>query len=401
MASPKSGFSRSIIRFLESVHLAQWVVERVASLLDHTGRWQVIASGFAASLAAAVAVLLQSPHWAAVLLFFLVLSVVLFFRLPGSRESTEAHLELGLEPADELQKEYDACRAELQQAHAGLAQAGKAIDGFQAADVFRGQLAQLSGTVWLLKKRAREIKLAWPDADFNKRPMSLPSWIPAPDSNRPCPWLHLATEWRIDMLRLSYVNQHSEAHRGMMDFDEVMEMLDDAERLASGYKPLRTIFYSGSPDVQVTRWGVRDTGDHLQWDFGFFLRNQGGSANHIAVSPPVRIGDYNLASQVRVQPLLNEHAEVHLTASLTSVSDTHLSLVPNTLADMFSKSSANGNGVLVPPVLRLVYQDVNGQWYVSKHEIINTVEANGDKSLMIAYRYRELLIMPPWMPNVS
>lgn len=409
--SKKRGLISSIIRFLEHIHLGQWIIERLEYVLEHLDMRSLAPSVPAGALAAILAWILSVPYWVAIVIGLLAMVAILFCSVPRLKvvrpdsnlgdptdmPSLRDHYESAMKQVVEFGNEANECRDKLKKSTDGLTQAAKIIDDFQKADIARGHLAQLSGTVWLLKSRAREIRRAWPNADFNKRPMYLQSWLPAPDSDQICPWLSLATEWRKDMLRLSYIERHSDASRNTMDFDEVMEMLDDAERFAKGQNPLRTIFSSGSPDVQITRWGIRDATD--RGNFGFFLRNQGDSASHILVSPPTPIGLYNLASDTRTQPLLDAHGETHLRARLSQISNSHAWLLANTLPEMISQLPANDNGVVVAPILRLVYQDGNGHWYGSKHELISTTAADGSRSLLIAYRYRELLTMPPWMPN--
>jgi hypothetical protein len=251
-----------------------------------------------------------------------------------------------------------------------------------------------AGEMWILKNRAREIKRAWPDADFNKYPLCLHSWVPAVDSQHPSPWLAMATQWRDALSKLSHVRSFPEEYLNTLDFDEVMELLDDAERVVRKLPILRAQFYNGSPDVKIMGWQPGRNIDGNPCEFGFSVHNFGSAAaSNITVSPSVSIGRYALTSDIRVQPLLTAQGNAHLTVWLKSEAGS--GVLSSSLPQMLSQLPKHTNGYPANPLLRLVYQDAQGTRYATKH----IIESPDGMSVMARFISRELLATQPWTPK--
>jgi hypothetical protein len=255
------------------------------------------------------------------------------------------------------------------------------IEEYEKDATARKELDSFSHTIRTFKNLARQIRRTWPESDFNKRPLFLPSWMPA--LNLPAfPWLRLASDWRDGMLTLPSVSVQSAEQLNSMDFDEVMELLDDAEGERKGTKPFRIIVTGGLPDVEIIRWGT------LDGRFGLFVQNKGESASHISLYPAVRLGSHTLISDT-LPLLLREDKEVFLPVSLRHANGGLL--VPSNIAMLISELPSNNNGVQLVPTLRLVYRTGNGSWIGSTYQI----SPGADKSITFRFVKRELLIATP------
>lgn len=287
-------------------------------------------------------------------------------------------------PAPNRAAENIAALRQFQQREDNITRRGAALEQTEKQITERIQLDHFTDTIRQFKERARRIRRAWPDAEFNKRPMFLHSWIPSLDSPAP-PWLRLATEWREGMIKVTYVSMHSDERLNAMDFDEVIELLDDADANNRGQKPFKQINTAGLPDVEITRWGPRDDSEIGGYKYGFFLRNVGDSASQVTLSPHVRLGDLVLSSGT-LPLLLKQHNDVFLPVSLDRI--TGGGIIPNNLADLIAELPVNDNGVRLPPRVRITYQTPNGSWLGSTYQL----HVGSNKAVSVSFLKRELLV---------
>ena len=237
-----------------------------------------------------------------------------------------------------------------------------------------------------LKAVARRIKRACPDSDFVIRPLYLQSWIPESTAQVP-PWLKLATDWHREMMTLSCVFDRPGRLTINLDFESVMELLDDAVVVRDGNRPLRDVL-ERSPELDIIRWGTVDDKPDNSQTFGFFVKNSGEPASQVKIYPAVSIGEYKMTSET-LSILYSEHPEGFLRVYLTD--DKQGGLVPNVLPKMLSEGFRTKNGTWIPPYVRLIYQSTSGNWYGSTHEICLSTDK---RSLVISRIRREYLTLP-------
>ncbi len=195
------------------------------------------------------------------------------------------------------------------------------------------------------------------------------SWIPPINAPAP-PWLEKATIWRQNISRLAYVTTCPEAHLNTMDFDEVMEMLDEAATRPDGTRVHQS---DPIPSITITNWGRKD--GH---DFGFFIRNDGTAANDVAIHPPIAIGNYVLGSET-LPLLLDQHRDGFL--ELVIEDDKGIRRGTEYLITLLAALPVTRSGVKVLPLLRVVCKTSNDTWIGSSYEL----NLDFDKQSVVAY----------------
>ncbi len=191
------------------------------------------------------------------------------------------------------------------------------------------------------------------------------------------------------MCKIPYVADQPGALVNSMDFDEVMELLDDAELAKMGGTPRVALAPEHFPDVEIVSWGTLDNSEEQRYNFGLSVRNSGQAAHRISIFPAVKLGRLTLSSDT-MPLLLDEHGVAFLKVFLRSP-DGGL-IVPNTIARTISEElPANRNGVRLPPFLRLVYQTSNDSWLGSTYEIY----VGTDNTSLIFRRLKHEILMSP------
>lgn len=90
---------KRIIRILERIHLAHWLIERLISLAEHVEGWHVVAAAFAAWATWASSAILAAHWWVDALLAIGVGLAVLFYGIP--RKKGAEHTAMRISPPTE------------------------------------------------------------------------------------------------------------------------------------------------------------------------------------------------------------------------------------------------------------------------------------------------------------
>ncbi|MGO9260116.1 MAG: hypothetical protein ACLQU1_27955 [Bryobacteraceae bacterium] len=259
----------------------------------------------------------------------------------------------------------------------------EAVELRKESDVNRTRAA-VSGNISLLKQRARDIKRACPSADFNKRPMFKPMW--SPTANSPLPdWYSDASDWHAAVLRLPRAEKKRMPYLCSLDFDEVMEFLDDADIEGAGRAVERDRILPDAPEI-AAEWGQKEG------KCGLFLWNNGGMAVEAGMLPS-QCGDralYWLRPPIKSFPPETDRYKEFVPLWL-STDASGLGYLAATDDSVRQSIPLNKNGWRAPVAMRIICQDLRGGWYVMRHDL--TIQKDG--SVSVAYINCEILSMPP------
>jgi hypothetical protein len=273
----------------------------------------------------------------------------------------------------------------------------RSVGDLQKESIENRSRNELIGKIGILKAVAREIKRSNPSADFNKRPLFRASWNPTPNSPTPI-WFNKAAQWHDEVCGLDRSKKLSSPYLCSLGFDGVMELLDDAERDYLGLPIQKEQIVSGSPDIQITRWGIQEPeseqGSGRLGRYCLFVANHGGPACRVEIRPSL-FGPYVIESCApAIETLLKEHGEgffwmqargPHPSRGMLSLSDATLSKLAR------ENIQGNSNGFSLPVPLSVQFQDSLGGWHITRHEM--TFRDNG--SPFVQYINHEVLTMLP------
>jgi hypothetical protein len=273
-----------------------------------------------------------------------------------------------------LHNELNGLRSEVAKASKRIAELEQETARAQPLNTARND-----SEFWPLKYHLREIRRRWPDSPFILRPLYRKSWLPTAGDN--APWFISAEKWHSMAMHVQFLANAGESVLNSLDFDDVMEWLDDADRMITAGFPYRLHLPAGFPNVIAVRWGQSPVDGH----WGIFVKNVGGTALNVRMHD-VRFNTCVITCSTVIKLLTADHGECFLPLNVVDNNmNKELTQFPSD-----AELSQRVNHFPLGTPMRLTYDDTLGDPFISLHEIDVTYGAD---ELSIRHINVELLSM--------